>query len=270
MQDGNYILRKGPDQGGNIYDLDSFIDRMWPECQEDTDTTCSDEEQDDKAVDKEKEWEVEEVIGKRRWHGNQNHPGGTYYTVRWVGGGISEVLEEDMHCKEKVAQYELGIAEHTHIALLAALSDTERAVRELIRRNDLTGEVSEWIEAYESEVKQVSDKRFIEVTGEERDRVIREGLAMKLKMLLHVKKSGRKKGRLVGQGFVEPGWLTAGKEDSPVASLSSVRTILFTGGSSDDAIGSIDVTGAFLLSDEYTPDDPDTCMQHGGNINVLG
>ena len=79
------------------------------------------------------------------------------------------MLEEDIHCKEKVAQYELGIAEHTHIALLAALSDTERAVRELIRRNDLTGEVGEWIEAYESEVKQVSDKRFIDVTGEERD-----------------------------------------------------------------------------------------------------
>ena len=36
-----------------------------------------------------------------------------------------------------------------------------------------------------------------------RERVLREGLAMNLRMILEAKKDGRRKGRFVGQGFME-------------------------------------------------------------------
>ena len=65
--------------------------------------------------------------------------------------------------------------------------------------------------------------------------------AVRLRMRLEPKKDGRKKGRLILQGFREPvSWDVAGT-DSPTASLSTIRTLLFMAGNACDVISSIDV-----------------------------
>ena len=134
--------------------------------------------------------------------------------------------------------------------LLSALSESEKAVRELLRKEGLPGDLQDWVAAYDSEFQQVADSRLEEVVGEEKEKVLRQGLVMRLKMILKIKRSGRYKARLVAQGFMEPGWLTEGKEDSPVASLSSVRSILFGSEEEGEVVASIDATGAFLQSPE--------------------
>ena len=74
-------------------------------------------------------------------------------------------------------------------------------------------------------------------------------------MILERKKDGRHKGRLVGQGFLEPRWMTKGREDSPVANHSTIRAVFFgagdESGQDDDLVGSIDVSTAFLQADLY-------------------
>ena len=47
------------------------------------------------------------------------------------------------------------------------------------------------------------DSRFEDVDEETKAKVLRENLAMRLRMILEAKKDGRMKGRLVGQGFLE-------------------------------------------------------------------
>ena len=73
-------------------------------------------------------------------------------------------------------------------------------------------------------------------------------------MRLEHTKDGRKKGRLTLQGFREPpSWDRMGI-DSPTASLSTVKTLLFMAGLQGDVFSSIDVSTAFLQADDY-PDD---------------
>ena len=53
---------------------------------------------------------------------------------------------------------------------------------------------------------------------------------MKLRMMLESKKDGRRKGRLVGQGFWEDKGVTGAHNDRPVASFAAVRMLLFMSG----------------------------------------
>ena len=94
----------------------------------------------------------EAILGKRRWGGNQSAPARTYYTVRWVGGEVTEVLAEDMTGSEElVADFEAGLCEAAHAMLLSALSESEKAVRELLRKEGLPGDLQDWVAAYDSE-----------------------------------------------------------------------------------------------------------------------
>jgi hypothetical protein len=97
----------------------------------------------------------------------------------------------------------------------------------------------------------VSDIRFEEVDDETAERVIREGLGMKLRMILEEKKDGRRKGRLVGQGFWEDACTTGLYVDSPVASFATARSLLFLTGREGEVTGSGDMAKAFLKVDEY-------------------
>ena len=104
-------------------------------------------------------------------------------------------------------------------------------------------------------MKEVGEKRFEEVTAErERQAVLRSGVAMRLRMILERKRDGRRKGRLVGQGFLEPELMTRGKEDSPVASGMPIKALFFgaAGCIDDDIIGTIDVSTAFLQAKAYS------------------
>ena len=72
-------------------------------------------------------------------------------------------------------------------------------VSELIKTQKQTGTVEDWIPGVEAEFKKVRDARLEDVSEEVRQKVIREKLAMRLRMLLELKKDERRKGRLVGQ-----------------------------------------------------------------------
>ena len=75
-------------------------------------------------------------------------------------------------------------------------------------------------------------------------------------MLLEAKKDGRRKARLILQGFKEPKSWDVDSNASPVAFPSTIKSLLFMGGEADDIISSIDISVAFLQSREYGPDDP--------------
>jgi hypothetical protein len=74
---------------------------------------------------------------------------------------------------------------------------------------------------------------------------------MKLRMILEDKKDGRRKGRLLGQGFWEDVGVTRSNMDSPVASFEAVRMLLFCSGRVGEVIASGDISKAFLMADEY-------------------
>ena len=76
-----------------------------------------------------------------------------------------------------------------------------------------------------------------------------------MRMLLGVKKDGRRKARLVLQGFKEPREWDTGSNVSPVAYPSTVRSLVFMGGEETDVLSSIDVSVAFLQSELYGPDE---------------
>ena len=148
--------------------------------------------------------------------------------------------------------YEAGLAGMAHALSVAYIGEAERAVAELLRAQRMEGTVDEWVPGYVKEMKEVGERRFEEVTDEgEREAVLRSGVAMRLRMILERKRDGRRKGRLVAQGFLEPGWMTQGKEDSPVASGMSIKALFFgaAGCIDDDVIGAIDVSTAFLQYD---------------------
>ena len=56
------------------------------------------------------------------------------------------------------------------------------------------------------------------------------------------------------QGFNEPRDLDNRPIDSPVASLATIRTLLFMAVAVNDVVSSIDVSTAFLQADEYDAD----------------
>ena len=64
----------------------------------------------------------------------------------------------------------------------------------------------------------------------------------------------KKKARLILQGFREPKSWDIGGIDSPVAAMASIRTLIFMAGILGDVISSIDVSTAFLQSDEFPPE----------------
>ena len=133
-------------------------------------------------------------------------------------------------------------------------SDVERMVSELMRKYKQEGSVEDWLEGVQDEWEAVIGGRCEEVSEEVRDEVLRAGVCMKLRMILESKKDGRRKGRLVGQGFWEDKGVTGAHIDSPVASFAAVRMLLFMSGEVGEeqtVIASGDISKAFLKADEY-------------------
>ena len=75
-------------------------------------------------------------------------------------------------------------------------------------------------------------------------------------MLLELKRDGRKKGRLILQGFREPSEWDQGSVTSPVVLPSSLRSFLFSSGPRDECISVNDVSVAFLQSIPFRKDQP--------------
>ena len=103
-------------------------------------------------------------------------------------------------------------------------------VVELMRRQGLTGEEADvrgYMEAFKTEYENVKRRRLKAVSPEVAANVRRRRLAVRLRMLLSRKKCGRKKGRLVLQGFMEPKWWGCGARDSPVVAASTLKAMVW-------------------------------------------
>ena len=132
----------------------------------------------------------------------------------------------------------------------------ERAVDRLLQRDRaLQGGVKDWLEPYRLEMASVLDRRLAELGPEEAARVRAEEKVPCLRMLLKRKRDGRHKARLVLQGFSEPlHWDDGRSNESPVATLSTVRMLLARSGPTD-VITKRDISVAFLQSHGYGEDE---------------
>ena len=77
-----------------------------------------------------------------------------------------------------------------------------------------------------------------------------------MRMILEAKRDGRKKGRLVLQGFLEPhSWDRGQSNDSPVVGMATIRCLLASL-RKGDSVSARDISVAFLQSHPYTADEP--------------
>ena len=166
---------------------------------------------------------------------------------------VQRALEiQQQHLRQSSQAF--SVAESQGVSALGGL-DAVEAVSRLMGRQSLSGEPSEFVPGYEKELNHMMDKRLRLLDSEEEARVRASSPVVSMRMLLEAKKDGRRKARLVLQGFKEPTEWDLGSNVSPVAYPSTVRSLVFMGGTADDVLSSIDVSVAFLQSEEYGPDE---------------
>ena len=125
------------------------------------------------------------------------------------------------------------------------------AVEELMHKQKAQGTVEQWLDGYLKEYEAVKDMRLRELDEGEAAQVRREHLVPRLRMILEAKRDGRKKGRLILQGFAEPySWDNGISSDSPVAHMSTIRCLLAMV-RQGDVVTARDVSTAFLQSEGY-------------------
>lgn len=226
-------------------------------------------------------FEVEAIVGEKVT------VKGVKYMVKWKGhlvptaepavnlkGGASQMLEQylaDKKEREVVAKRQAEAAQErarrsrarkrlVQAARVVYRRDAEIAVQELMKKQRMPGAAEDYVPGYEKELSEVMRMRLRELVGEEKARVKRDKIAIRLRMMLEHKRDGRKKGRLLLQGFREPFAWDRGQTDSPVANLSTVRSTVLsdekckvTGGVK--RLSSADVSKAFLKADNFDAGD---------------
>ena len=169
-----------------------------------------------------------------------------------------EVYVIDMENQFMVSRHHRFHDENTidthHTPSCSSAQDSE-AVAQLLKQQQRVGTVEEWLPGYKSELDEVTRRRLRPLTPEEVQRVGAASKAVRLRMNLEPKRDGRRKARLILQGFREPKSWDRGTTDSPVATMSTVRAIVFMMGLPGDILSSIDVSTAFLQSEAYDPHD---------------
>ena len=248
VNNAEYPLRKVQKQGGDPAKFEDFVSRMSPEAM------VPDVYVVDKVVNvRVKGAEVE-------------------YKVRWQGYGSKEDTWEPADnllqhgAQEAVARYHAKNPDKVGKKVLCYMvmhleyaSEDEKAVEYLMRQHKLQGTIKDWLPGYKNELETVIGKRLREVTGEEYKRVMKQEKVVKLRMNPEPKKNGRKKMRLLLKGFLEPKEWT-GRSDSPTVMPSTVKTLVAMGTDEqdphitkeeDDVCSVGDITGAFLLADEF-------------------
>ena len=100
-------------------------------------------------------------------------------------------------------------------------------VKELMRVQNLVGDPTDFIPGYKKELETVTKMRLKEVSPAVAQYVRAKKLAVRLRMILEVKRDMRRKGRLVLQGFRAPSWWRVGSTDSPVVATAGLRALIF-------------------------------------------
>ena len=132
------------------------------------------------------------------------------------------------------------------------------ATHEIMQRHKLDIPFDKCLKAYKLEFNTVSNLRMVELHGEERERVLKEEKAPRLRMNPEPKPDDRLKMRLLVMGHLEPHeWTKDMSLDSPTPAASSVKMMVAMSDEVDDgeelSIG--DVATAFLKGDEYSETD---------------
>jgi hypothetical protein len=214
---------------------------------------------------------VVEIIKKKRVV-----KGSVQYLVKWAGWNnrFNQWKSiDDLHCDELIVQFEARQSKsalvvtpftaleceavvETQSSQLFGVDDCEalKAVEQILKKQKLEGTAAEYLPGYKAEIQQMLRRRLRLLGPAEATRVSREYSLGKLRMLLELKRDGRKKARLILQGFREPMEWDEGSVASPVAFASTLRMLLFKAGLRSDVISVNDVSVAFLQSDSYTED----------------
>jgi len=224
----------------------------------------ADDESDSESSD---EYEVELIKKRRVQHGQ------VQYLVKWKGYNnrfnVWRSVDE-LTCDDLISEYE-----STHGVALNAIAPIEvnnlaitqanmlfgendkyaiEAVSDLIARQSLSESVEEFLPGYKREIVEMLKRRLRLLGTLEATSIAQSHALGRLKMILEAKRDGRKKGRLILQGFREPKEWDEGSVASPVAYPSSLRTLLFHAGPRSDVISLNDVSVAFLQSNPYPKD----------------
>ena len=135
-----------------------------------------------------------------------------------------------------------------------------QAVEECLRKQpSCKGTPEDYVEGYEREISHMLSKRLRLVQGAEEEHVRQHHQLVSMRMNLEDKRDGRRKGRLVLQGFKEPAEWDVESNEAPVTLLSTIRTLVFAnekgGGDKGEVLSTIDVSVAFLQAEEYGPNE---------------
>ena len=258
VEDGVYPLRMVPKMNSQVLAFDNFIDQF-----------SSDAVQSEVYI-------LEKILDHREVSGDRE------YRCKWKGYGKKDATWEpeinllEYGAVETLEKYKLDNMNRGLINSLIEKYEAEErhpdmlAVRALIKRHRLQGSEDGWLEAYRKELRVVSDKRLIEITGDELDRVMKREKVIRLRMNPEPKKDGRRKMRLLVMGHTEPANVYSGSIDSPVMATDSVRMFVYSGSQGegewhdceDDCIAAADVDTAFLQGEEYLDSEKDRYVSY--------
>ena len=251
VNDNEFPLRMGPNDVNDTKDFDEFMDAFHSQMY----GQVKPEDMKEYQVDGEDPiWEVESIKGKR------GKGRSLKYLVKWKDHDTQtwEPLKHLKGCMDAVRKYEeskkKGVGKYVYYNPEDPDSEHRRALEGLVESERVTGTVDEWLPGYKKELEEVKRRRLRVVSPDEMQVAVRQ--AVRIRMRLEPKKDGRKKGRLILQGFREPSHWDRDGTDSPTAALSTIRTLLFMAGRHDDVYSSIDVSTAFLQADAYGDDVP--------------
>ena len=87
---------------------------------------------------------------------------------------------------------------------VAPSSVESEVVSQLLKQQKRLGTVTEWLPGYRAELDEVTRRRLRHLSTEEVNKVGAVGKAVRLRMNLEPKRDGRRKCRLILQGFREP------------------------------------------------------------------
>ena len=209
------------------------------------------------------EYEVEKVVDVKQKGGS------AWYKIKWKGYNNRYNVwrpESELGCAELIAEFELSrgsgraglrsgavanlfamlvtsgaAAAATESELLCLPSDDVRTACEYLHgRQGVAGDACEFYEGYRIEIDHMLHRRLRLLDDDEAAAVEREHTIVSMRPVLEAKKDGRRKMRLVVQGFKEPLEWDLESNMSPVALTSAVRMLVYAAGRADEVIGCID------------------------------
>ena len=191
------------------------------------------------------------------------------YLVHWKGFHQRESTWEPEHnlvnCgASKIARTyrSIHIPKVYHVT---SLDPDYLATHELMQRHKITAPFDKCLRAYKLEFDTVRNLRMDELTGEERERVLQEEKAPRLRMNPEPKDDGRLKMRMIVMGNCEPHeWTSDMSLDSPTPAASSLKMMLAMSDETDETedISVGDVATAFLKGDLYAESDRPRYVTH--------